>query len=596
MPHERRSSLRRRRNAQEPAQQVVDSSLGVGGAGRQHHGPHVDVEDVARHELDPLVGHHVAAVTAVAGVVLLVRVGQRVGGGVALLGRRRDRHALGQPLAHLPVDAGHPPVRMPELLERGREQHRAHRVAALEQRRRRDPGPSARPAGHVRRVEQLLAQAAGEAVHVGHRGRPRRAELAVGRDEQRDRALDLGGDRRRAVEVARREDRPQQRLQFVARFAQATAKLHLERGLQILPHQVAVHLAGDELAGRRLLEDDVEHFLAAQLALTPEEGLRAAVVELGVEPEVEDVVGPARERPRRLPDVLLGVVADAHREQLEQLAAEVLVRVVLHVLPVVEVDEHRRVAHDGEQQAAEVAGGVLAQGPVLQVHLAGVADLDLRRREVVVPEEGHLLFQRARRGRHAVAPPQGQPARFQHVAAQAVEELVDDRLDRPRRTLGQDLDAQRPPVPPRPPHGRGAAGWERVHAFVPDARRVERREAGIVDRLVVHQPGDRAFQAERRERLDLVRRTAETGPLQEMRRLLVAEVRLGQRRQIADPGVTGRIDRRAHGRRAQGRRRRREAERGGPDSRCKAESSAHASLQPASPRSCHRMNAADDSA
>ena len=52
----------------------------------------------------------------------------------------------------------------------------------------------------------------------------------------------------------------------------------------------------------------------------------AEVVLIRVELELEHVVGPAGERAGGLANVALGVVADAHREQLEQLAAEVLVR------------------------------------------------------------------------------------------------------------------------------------------------------------------------------------------------------------------------------------------------------------------------------
>ena len=66
---------------------------------------------------------------------------------------------------------------------------------------------------------------------------------------------------------------------------------------------------------------------------------------------------------------------------------------------------------------------------------------------------------------------------------------------------------------------------------------VERRKHRVVDRLVVDEPGDRALQAERYEFLDLRRRAAEAGPFQQMRSLFVAEIRFGERFQIADPGV-----------------------------------------------------------
>ena len=71
-----------------------------------------------------------------------------------------------------------------------------------------------------------------------------------------------------------------------------------------------------------------------------------------VELEREHVVGPAREGARGLAHVTLRVVAHAHREQLEQLAAEVLVRMFLDVLAVVEIDEHRRILQDADEQVA----------------------------------------------------------------------------------------------------------------------------------------------------------------------------------------------------------------------------------------------------
>jgi hypothetical protein len=100
--------------------------------------------------------------------------------------------------------------------------------------------------------------------------------------------------------------------------------------------KIAIELRRHELGRDRLLEDDVDDVLAVERAGAAEERLLAEVVLRGVELELEHVVGPAGERARRLAHVALGVVADAHREQLEQLAAEVLVRVLLDVLAVVE--------------------------------------------------------------------------------------------------------------------------------------------------------------------------------------------------------------------------------------------------------------------
>src|SRR5258708_40046316 len=56
--------------------------------------------------------------------------------------------------------------------------------------------------------------------------------------------------------------------------------------------------------------------------------------------EGEIVVDPAGEGAGGLADVLLGIIADAHGEELHYLAGEVLVGRALHVLGGIEIDEH----------------------------------------------------------------------------------------------------------------------------------------------------------------------------------------------------------------------------------------------------------------
>src|SRR6185369_17811253 len=90
----------------------------------------------------------------------------------------------------------------------------------------------------------------------------------------------------------------------------------------------------------------------------------AAVMLLGVEAEALGVVveRKAGERARRLADVLLRVaVVRAQREQLEELAREVLVRRFVARPGEVEPDLHRAVAHHGARQRAEVAERVAPQ-------------------------------------------------------------------------------------------------------------------------------------------------------------------------------------------------------------------------------------------
>ena len=95
--------------------------------------------------------------------------------------------------------------------------------------------------------------------------------------------------------------------------------------------------------------DDVDDVGPIERPRPTLEGLRAEVVLGVIELELEDVIGPARERAGGFTDVVLCVVAHSHREQLQQLPAKVLVGVVFDVLPVVQIDEHRWIPEDPQQ-------------------------------------------------------------------------------------------------------------------------------------------------------------------------------------------------------------------------------------------------------
>jgi hypothetical protein len=130
---------------------------------------------------------------------------------------------------------------------------------------------------------------------------------------------------------------------------------------------------------------------------------------------------PPREHTRRRVHVLLAVVADAEREQLHDLAPEVLLRTLARVRAPVEPDQHRRVLGNLDQQIAEAAEGELAEQFDLALwtrQFAGLQghhlrtlhpahrtrQLAVRGGEVVVPEQRHLLLQRALRVHHAEQP------------------------------------------------------------------------------------------------------------------------------------------------------------------------------------------------
>ena len=207
-------------------------------------------------------------------------------------------------------------------------------------------------------------------------------------------------------------------------------------------NEVAVDLRGDELRRRPLRNDDVDDVFAVEATGLAEYGLLPVVVLVFAHHEVEPILGPTGKGPRRLADVVLGVVADTHREHLEHLSTEVLVRVALQVLAVVEVDEHRRVFRHSEQEVSEAAEAVLLEQFDLHQELAVVADLGVRSGEVAVPEERELLLERALADQHALSPPEGDSPCLEDIAAQQVEEAIDDRLQRSveRRV---DLDTHR---------------------------------------------------------------------------------------------------------------------------------------------------------
>src|SRR4029077_17622166 len=165
-----------------------------------------------------------------------------------------------------------------------------------------------------------------------------------------------------------------------------------DRG-EIVAHEVAVNLPGNEVRGDLLIEDDVENVDAVEVAALAEEFLLAGIVFRLVELEAKIVVGPAGERSRRLADVVLAVVAHPHGEEFHDLAAEVLVRGALYVLPGGEKNQHGRVLGHGDQKLAEISSAFLMEQLELDQHFAIVADLVGAGGEMSVPEQRHLLLQ-----------------------------------------------------------------------------------------------------------------------------------------------------------------------------------------------------------
>ena len=102
--------------------------------------------------------------------------------------------------------------------------------------------------------------------------------------------------------------------------------------------------------------------------------------------------GPPGEGAGALLDVLLGIVAHAHGEELEDLSPIVLVDRSLMVILVVQPDDHRRVPGQLHQQSPEASHPVASKHSDLVVEDLTLSDLRIRSGEDAMPEQGQLLL------------------------------------------------------------------------------------------------------------------------------------------------------------------------------------------------------------
>jgi hypothetical protein len=145
------------------------------------------------------------------------------------------------------------------------------------------------------------------------------------------------------------------------------------------------------------------------------------VIRVGVVAAVHEPEIPPGEDARGGVDVELVVVADPKREELHDLAAEVLLRALPRVQATIEPEQHRWILGDRDQQIAKAAERHRSKQLDLTLrarqfagleghHARGLRasrdarDLRVRSGEVVVPEERHLLFQRPSRVQHPEQP------------------------------------------------------------------------------------------------------------------------------------------------------------------------------------------------
>ena len=255
---------------------------------------------------------------------------------------------------------------------------------------------------------------------------------------------------------------------------------------------------------------------------------------VGIDHELQVHVVPAGEGAGGLADVGLAVVAHAHGEQLHDLAGEVLVGRALHVHAGIEEGQHGRVFCHGDHQLTEIAGALRVEQLQLVEQLAVVAHLALVHGEMPMPEQRHLLLQRRIAGHHAVGPPVGHAVGFEHAGAQPVEELVDDGLQR-AVAAGFDLHAQGLARGLGHLGHRWTAGGKRFQPRVVNAGVVEGLKMAVVDILEMHQVAHGAGDAHGFQRLNLLRRSAKTGALQQVGGSVVVPAGLRQGAQIVLP-------------------------------------------------------------
>ena len=200
---------------------------------------------------------------------------------------------------------------------------------------------------------------------------------------------------------------------------------------------------------------------------------------------------PAGQRARAFGDVLLRVMAFAERKKLHDFAGEILVRMLLAALRLVQPDQHRRVLA-GNEQAQPVIRGQPAEQLVLPPHVIGVPDLVKTRGKMAVPEQNHLLLKRPRPLGHAIQPPAAQfddvlifralfrllrlPAFLRRALAcmaRCVPRVPDREPPRPDRAWDRESFRSRA-ARTAPRHGRGRPAWR----CRPAARRNRRGSAG----------------------------------------------------------------------------------------------------------------------
>ena len=177
--------------------------------------------------------------------------------------------------------------------------------------------------------------------------------------------------------------------------------------------EVAPKLADEEARMIRVRDREADRVLPGESSSPAEDRLLARVVVARVVAEVHvagaglPVVAEAGQCACLFADVGLAVASPrAEGEELHHLARVVLVRRPARVVAPVQPQQHRRIPRHVEQQLLKGAEAVLAEQLVLAEHQALRVDAIVRRREPVVPDEGHALDKGPRGAHHPIEPPQ----------------------------------------------------------------------------------------------------------------------------------------------------------------------------------------------
>src|SRR5260221_2014323 len=291
----------------------------------------------------------------------------------------------------------------------GAAEHAIEPLLAAEQRRGIDPRLAAWPALHVGRRERVLAECR-DREHRRAKIDGMDVESAQGAYHEVHRRFDQGATVLGGPERLRAEDRPQERLHFVARIAEHRGPARDLARIRLARDEFAPQLAADELRGLRMREEDVEDVVAVEAPALAQHRLVAVVVPQAAERELTGVAieAPSGESARGLLHVLLAVAALAQREQLHHLAREILVGRLLAFAHVFEIPQHRRILGHAVQHGGEVAESLAPQERVRPVHELARAHPLLAGGEVAGPDNRHSLWEPARRTDHLAQPPGAQ--------------------------------------------------------------------------------------------------------------------------------------------------------------------------------------------